>query len=304
MQEKLFIGGAHRGGRAITDEALRLLSGPESYSEVIVADPKEDRAQELARIWKRSGVSAEGKNEPCEKAIVKADADAVMLTIDTIAPMAKILEKNSLPTQWQLLCRGLGENSPVIGICGSVHEGGSGGRAASASLIKELGSFIRPQSSSAIRQNPLNADFLHVMRRRVSEHSAHRLAVLDREPKDLANGPLNFFWGPSYYPLLIQEKPAKARWMELKEQVASAEMPPYLRNAPVYAIATVGRKNVDFFVVEEARGRRTIRFHMPLVQALPKPTGSVKQNIAAGAVGADTGMGLVASLLAAAVVTD
>jgi hypothetical protein len=276
---------------------------PGTYGDIIIADPKEERAVELARVWNERGIWAEGRKEPCEKAIERVDADAVLLAIDTISPMAKILKKSPLPAQWQLLCRGLGENGPVIGMSGSIHNGASEERSSSMKLIKELGSFIEPQSSLEIRRNPLNADFLHAIRARVSGHSASRLMVLEKEPKDIDGGPLNLFWGPTYHPLMVQEKPVKARWRELKEQAVNAEMPPYLRNAPRFAVAIVGNKNIDLFVVEEVRGRRSIRFHMPLVHALPSPADSADSRTNGAAVATGLGAALFASMLSA-VVTD
>lgn len=298
MKQSVFIGGAHRGGRTITEEAVKALPEQQVFDRVIIADPKDTRAKELADVWQANGIRADGIEEPCEKAIKRVDANSIMLAIDTIAPMSKILESDARPAQWQMLCRGLGENGPVLGMSGSIHEGVSENRSSSINLIREMGSFIRPQSSMEIRQNPLNADFLHTMRRRVSKHSAQRLAVLTREPQDIPGGPLNFFWGPTHYPLMIQEKPARARWRELKDQVLSVELPPYLKNVPAYAMAIVGKKNVDFFVIEESRGRRSVRFHMPLAQALPQPG---EDFMAAAMVGIGAA---VASMLTAAVVTD
>lgn len=302
MKQTVFIGGAHRGGRAITEEAIRGMSGPEAFRRVVVADPKDDRALELANMWKANGIAAVGLDERCEDAIKRVEADSILLAVDTIKPMSKILASDNRPTQWQMLCRGLGENGPVLGMSGSIHEGDSENRSDSVKLIREMGSFIRPQSSRNITQNPLNADFLHTMRMRVSRHSAQRLKVLEREPQDIPGGPLNFFWGPTHYPLMIKEKPINTRWREVKERVLNAELPPYLRNVPGYAVATVGKKNVDFFVVEEARGRRSLRLHMPLAHALPRPADSV-DNVDETVVAAGMGAALFASMLSA-VVTD
>lgn len=295
----MFMGGAHRGGSAITDSALALLPEPDMYERVVIADPKEDRASNLANVWREHGVRSEGLMATCEKAVRDVDADAIVLAIDTITPMARILEEKPLPTQWQLMAKGLGDRAPVIGMSGTVTDGDTDSRASSVELIKELGSFIKPQSSGVIRENPLNADGLHVMRNVVSRHSVGRLQVLDREPQDISGGTLNLFCGGNAYPMVVQQKPHGNRWKELKQQVLDAELPVYLRNAPSFAVAAVGRNNVDFFVVDSARGRRAVRFHMPLVHLLP--AGGQGATNAMGAIGV---LGGIASLMMAATVTD
>lgn len=307
MKQTVFIGGAHRGGKAITDAVLRALPSPETFDQVVVADPKETRAFELAQVWKANGVRAIGLDDPCEKAVKKIEADSILLAIDTVRPMSTILETDSRPTQWQMLCRGLGENGPVLGMSGSIHEGSSENRTSSVKLIKEMGTFIKPQSSTAIRENLLNADVLHVMRTKVSRHSAGRLGLLDREPKDLRGGALNLFWGDQTFPLAVQTKSANQRWRELKEQALSIDMPQEMKSRNNFAVATVGNKTVDFFVVEESKGRRSIRFHMPLIQALPQDSAAKRDFMAAGilgAIGLGLGMLALAPILSAAVVTD
>jgi hypothetical protein len=307
MKRTVFIGGAHRGGRAITDAVLEALPGPGIFDQIVIADPKEDRAAELARVWQTNGVEALGLDEPCEKAVKKIEADSILLAIDTIRPMGTILETDTRPTQWQMLCRGPGENGPVLGMSGSIHEGNSENRDSSVKLIKEMGSFIKPQSSSAIRENLLNADTLHVMRTKVSRHSAGRLGLLDREPKDLCGGALNLFWGGLSLPLAVQTKPANQRWRETKEQVMSTDLPQEWNAGNGFAVATVGNKNIDFFIVEENRGRRSVRFHMPLVHTLPQDSAAQKASLSGGVLAAlalGIGMLAIAPLVAGAVVTD
>jgi hypothetical protein len=269
MEKTLFLGGAHRGGMAITEKSLETLPGFE-YNNIIVVDPKEDRAPNLAQVWSENGVRSEGIKEPCEEAVNRIDADAAVLAIDQIAPMSAVLEKSALPTQWQLLARGMGIDGPVVGISGTVMDGDSESRVSSKKLIKELATFIQPQSSRNIREDPLNAEGLIAMRRKVSGHTVERLQMLDFEPPDIPGGPLNFFWGMDNYPMVVRESPTIHSWRELKEAALEAELPIFLRRSPIFVIAMLAEKNIHFFViVESARGRRMVRFHLPIVHTLP-----------------------------------
>jgi hypothetical protein len=302
MKKKvLFMGGAHRGGQAITAEVLK--TGP-AYDQVMIADPKEYRAKRLADDWKNHGIHATGYKEPCEEILDKIDAGRVVLAIDTIAPMAKVLRKAELPTQWQLLAKGIGANGPVIGLAGTLVNGDRDSRASSVRLIDVLSSFIEPQSSGRIRANPLNADGLHVMRKKMSEHTSRRLGVLEKEPEDIKGGPLNILWNQTDYPLVVQEKPSGERWKEVKEQALDTALPRRLADSREFAVASIGNKNVDFFVVESGR-RRSVRFHMPLVKMLTVTAGTGSNGngfprILMGGLG----LAAMAPLLAAAVVTD
>lgn len=303
--KSLFLGGAHRGGKSITDEALKTLHGGKAYDSVVIADPKEDRANRLMIDWRDHGIEAVGYKEPCEEVIGKIDADEVVLAVDAVLPMSKVLRKTLLPTQWQLLARGIGANGPVIGLAGTVVKGDAGSRESSVRLIDVLSSFIDPQSSSRIRENPLNADGLHIMRKKISDHTVRRLGVLDREPEDIKGGTLNILWGQREYPLLIQDKPSGERWREVKEQALEAEMPRNLTGSSEFAVATIGNKNVDFFVVESGNKRRSVRFHMPLVHMLQSNSGQ-SRNLGRfmGAVASGLGLTALAPIMAAAVVTD
>lgn len=306
MTQKIFIGGANRGGRAFSAAAIKALPAS-TIQEVIIADPKDERAIELAEDWQRFGVKAVGYKRPCEDAVdaVADEPDAVaVLSIDTLKPMGTMLKKN-LPTQWQLMGRGLGSNAPVIGLSGSINKHDTDSRAASVRLIDELSSFVVPQSSSVIRNNLLNADALQAMRRTVSEHSVRRLQMLDREPTDIVGGPLNLHWGGKAYPLAICEKKDGQMWKENVQQALELAKP----GRGEHAIALVGSKNVDFFVIEESRGRRRVRFHLPIIHALPATTGNNNGSVAAGMIaGLAVGFGLLGTvapyMAAAAVVTD
>ncbi len=284
MEKTLFIGGAHRGGRAVTENALKELTDLK-VGAAIIADPKEDRALGLAEVWRDRGVKAEGLNEACEKAIESLDADAVMLTIDTIKPMAEILKRKPLPTQWQLMARGLGINGPVVSIAGTVAAGNSQERESSIKLIVELSSFIMPRSSSSIRENPLNGDILYIARKRASQHSVERLKVIDRDPKDIKNGSLNFFWGVKVYPLVVQERPASQRWKEIRRRSLETELTTELKDTNGFVTAIVGQKAVDFFVIDSLRGRRRIKFHLPFIHTFSDNTNML--GIAAPAVVTD-----------------
>ena len=271
MKRNIFIGGAHRGGTAITDQALQRLAINE-LGEIVVADPKEDRAVRLAERWKNAGVRAEPYGEPCEVAIDEVDVDVLMLSIDTIKPMQDVLARSSRPAQWQLIARGLGSQGPVATLAGTVQEGDSPSRESSKRLIGSLSNFIQPASSAEIRENPLNADILHSMRKKVASHSVSRLAMLDWEPKDLPSGSLNLFWGGNQFPLIVEERPTTQLFRETKQQALQAELPIELREVPSFAVATVAPRALEFFVIDLNGRGRSVRFFMPLIHSLPSVT--------------------------------
>jgi uncharacterized protein YejL (UPF0352 family) len=271
MKKNIFIGGAHRGGRSITQEALN--NFVDTYRSVVIADPKEKRAEELALEWRRAGVASRAMEEPCEEAIEKLDSpvDAALLSIDTINPMKEVLERHKLPTQWQLMVRGLGVSGALIGLSGSIPAGENKVRELSEMLIGSLGRFIQPTSSLSIRDNPLNADILHTLRKFVSYHSVKRVELLNRDPDDIPGGSLNFFWGDQRLPLIIEQKSPSQKVVESKRQALEAEIPHQLEKSKSYATALVSDQNVDFFVVDQPHGRRFVRLHVPLVHSLPAP---------------------------------
>lgn len=278
MGKTLFIGGANRGGNAVS-EAVLAGSFLNTSNQVLIADPKEERAERLALAWSNKGVPATGLKEPCETVIEKIKPDRAILSIDTLKPMAQILNDDKVPTQWQLLARGPGSNGAVVGLSGTVTKGDDEGRGSSARLIESLADFIEPQSSRAIRDNLLNADALHIARRKVSVHSARRLAVLDREPQDIKGGTLNLHWGDIAYPLAVQEKQGK-KWSEIRAQVLDAGD----KADKTFAVALIEKNNVEFFIVEDVRGKRLIRYHLPLSAPKPSSNGNAGLSAILGAV--------------------
>ena len=264
----LLLCGAHRGGTAIAEAALKSLPAARQLKQVAVVDPKEDYALQLAQNLNRNGVRAKDIKEPCQEVVGRIEADAVILSIDDVSPMATVLEESELPAQWQLMIKGTGFNGPLAGLSGTVGAEDADGREASIRLIEALGSFIQPQSSANIRGNLLNADSLPLVRQAVSEHSVMRLEMLERDPDDIPGGALNFFWRGINFPMLVQEKPSH-RWSEIKRQALETDLPVNLKNNPAFAVACVGNGTVDFLLVATIRGHRIIRFHMPLIHMLP-----------------------------------
>lgn len=85
------------------------------------------------------------------------------------------------------------------------------------------------------------------------------------------------------------------------------ELPRNLNNGSEFAVAAIGRKNIDFFVIESQKGRRIIKFYMPLVHTLPAKTENKRNAHKTGAIEAiASGLGLLAlaPVMAAALVTD
>ncbi len=283
MKKNIFIGGAHRGGKAITSAAL-LNDAAGKFESVVISDPKENRARDLALDWSRAGIRSEAYEDPCEVAIRKIDkpVDAALLSIDTINPMKQVMQERKVPAQWQLMVKGLGASGPLIGISGTVPGGDNDVRELSETLIDSLGRFIQPTSSSAVRENLLNADLLHTLRKSVSLHSVTRLDMLDRDPDDMPGGSLNFFWGDERLPLIIEQKSPSQKLVESKKQALDPRISHRLQGSKSLAVALVSSQNVDFFVVDQPRGKRFVRLHVPLVHSLPAPASPARSGSASG----------------------
>lgn len=283
MKKNIFIGGAHRGGKAITEAALKN-DAFGKFESVLISDPKENRAKELALDWTRAGICSEAFEEPCEVTIRKIDkpVDAALLSVDTISPMKDVMQERKVPTQWQLMVKGLGASGPLIGISGTVPGGDNEVRELSGTLIDSLGRFIQPTSSTAVRENLLNADLLYSLRKFVAWHSVTRLDILDRDPDDMPGGSLNFFWGDERLPLIIEQKTPSQKLVESKKQALDVKVPHRLQNLRSHAVALVSSQNVDFFVVDQPRGKRFVRLHVPLVHSLPAPASPARSGSASG----------------------
>ena len=283
MKKNIFIGGAHRGGKAITSAAL-LNDAAGKFESVVISDPKENRARDLALDWSRAGIRSQAYEVPCEVAIrrINSPLDAALLSVDTINPMKDVMQERKIPTQWQLMVKGLGATGPLIGISGTVPGGDNDVRELSETLIDSLGRFIKPTSSSAVRENLLNADLLHSLRKCVSWHSVTRLDMLDRDPDDMPGGSLNFFWGDERLPLIIEQKSPSQKLVESKKQALEVKVPQRLQGSKTHAVALVSSQNVDFFVVNQVRGKHFARLHVPLMHSLPAPASSTRSGSASG----------------------
>ena len=283
MKKNIFIGGAHRGGKAITDAALKN-NATDKFESVLISDPKGNRAKDLALDWSRAGIRSQAYEVPCEVAIrrINTPLDAALLSVDTINPMKDVMQERKVPTQWQLMVKGLGATGPLIGISGTVPRGDNEVRELSETLIDSLGRFIQPTSSTAVRENLLNADLLYSLRKSVSWHSVTRLDMLDRDPDDMPGGSLNFFWGDERLPLIIEQKSPSQELVESKKQALDARISHLPQGPKSHAVALVSSQNVDFFVVDQSRGKRFVRLHVPLVHSLPAPASPARSGSASG----------------------
>ena len=282
--DTLFQAGANRGGK----EFARFYSPhfPQP-SRVIVADPKRERAVLLAAKWQQKlGIDAVGHREFCEDLVMEIPGNSVgMLSVDTVRPMVEVMEKRpDLPVQWQIVGRGAGSQAPVLGFSGSIVRGDKQALISSALLLDNLSPYASTVSSRHIITDSLNAMATSYTRRVLSQHSARRISLLDRQPKDIPDGSLNLFFGQEQFPLVVERgtvepfKDTKKRALEIEN--------PFIDHDRAFAAAIVLTNRVELFIIEKRRRNRRVRFHTTFGDA-PSLAPSLRPQQDTGAVVTD-----------------
>lgn len=250
--------GAHRGGRAIHETMTKLGQFPR---EAVVVDLVGERAEELAESWRKTGVKARSLPGKGEEVISDLpERSRAMLTTDSLDSMVKVIQASgNVPLEWQMLCCTPGDQRRmVMGLAGSLVRQDEQSRVESEILLRGLQGVIPPQSSQAIRRNPMNRVMMQPVRQEMSMHSARRLQLLDREPQDLDGGTLNLLVFRELLPLKVIQATSSPGFRE-RQQIAKQVDPPI--QARAYAVAVVSQE-VELFVLERARFSQSIRMYV------------------------------------------
>lgn len=258
--DSLFVAGAHRGGWEFTTSYLNRFRAP---SKVTIADPKSNRAGVLAEKWRSAGSKATAYAEPCEEVLQEIPEGSVgMLTVDSILPMATVIEKARLPLQWQIL--GRSTRNIVLGFSGTLPIADESCRKSSALLLKNLSPYALPVTSQLIRQSVLNNRILNFTRRCISQYSAESVSKLVRDPEI---GGLALFSGEQRYPLLILKGEIKP-FREIEKMVLEVE-DLKVTESKEYAVAVVLPNQVEVFGIEKYRNRKGIKSYTTFGDPIP-----------------------------------
>lgn len=255
--KRLSMAGANRGGWAFVG----------SYNvplppEVQVIDPKPHRAEKIASVWQSRGVKALGLQERAENIIPHLPEDFIgMLATDEVITMSNTIERANIPIQWQIIGKGIGSYSPVLGLSGTLPKGEFELRKSSAYLLKNLSPYSSSISSQYINTDPFTARNIAYTRNLLSLHSVNRISILDEgyEPEDISGSPLNLLFNGRQIPLVIN----KGRIETLREtkQRALETESPFIERDKTFATAIVLPNKVEIYVVEKRHRSRGIRFH-------------------------------------------
>lgn len=204
----VLCGGAHRGAWSIfnelQDKTVRLY-GP----NWLLADPKEDRAVQLARIAKErfATLRPQPLHMPVQTALsYSRDHDTVVLALDTIPDTTETLEarRASQRATFQFAGRGPGGSAGTrLAIQGTICPGDQDTEQGARLLLKTLGGMSQAVSSRVLRgPDPLTAAVLQPLRTLASRQTVRHLAEKEREPWDLSGGPLSVIFGQTTHPLV------------------------------------------------------------------------------------------------------
>lgn len=270
--KRLFIGGAHRGGWEFSKSYLNQFEPP---SEIIIADPKGERAITLADEWRKHGTKVVGYPEPCERVVERIPQDsAIMLSVDSILPMVDVMVKRELPTQWQIL--GRSTSDIIVGFSGTIPGNDGDYRQSSETLLKNLSPYALPVSSEHIRTSLLHNELLASSRKRISDYSAESVFNLTLGQE---NGGLQLFLGTQNFPLTVVDGQIQS-FREIEKRALETDNP-HTIGSKDFAVAVVLANHVDLFVIEEYGARKRIKFYTPFGQPiLPEETSAIDPKLA------------------------
>lgn len=267
----LFQAGAHRGGREYRRALVR--SGQaDRIADIVIADPKPNRATREAEEYSRMGLRTLALQESCESAVRQVDDERpIVALVDEVAPMAHLIEHR---TRQPVLVQGVGRGpslngstSPAFGMTLASFPERAQERGPATELLQTLARLSPPASSQAISRDPLNAMRLHRVRRNTSEVTAHRVLELDRtrEQDDLQA----LLWGEGTYPLVLARGQGRDA---LEAQSQALDLVP---RRPHVAVAIFSRNpdRVDIFVLDPTTRRdgHFVRMHVPFHAPAPAP---------------------------------
>jgi hypothetical protein len=203
----VLFAGLHRGGLSIVNafpEKTTRLYEP----DWLLADPKENRATQMAGILKKK--FPELNPQPFQMRAQDAlalshDDDAIVLALDTVAATTAILQarRQSQRAISQIAGRVGGPAGTRIGLQVTLTPGDQETESCALLLLRTLGQMSQAISSRVLTgPDPLTAAVLQPLRQAISRQTARHLAEKQRDPWDLTGGPMSVAFGHTVQPLL------------------------------------------------------------------------------------------------------
>jgi hypothetical protein len=219
---RLNLYGNHRGGTSLV---TRLPADVASLYEAdwTLADPKEDRAAQLAMVVRQR--FPEVRPRPLRMTAQQAlaysqDDDTLVLTLDTVAATKATLaaRRQTQGATFQLIGRGPGGQAGVrTAVQGTLVPGDHDTAHRVVLLLDTLERMTREASSRVLTgPDPLTASILRPMRDLATRQTICHLAQKDWAPWELSRGPLSVLFGPTVYPLVPVQGPPQAKYAHRK----------------------------------------------------------------------------------------
>lgn len=204
--------GNHRGGTSIVT-TLPAEVAQRYEADWLLADPKEDRAEQLARVVQQRfpWVHPRPQRMTAQHALTHSrDDDTQVLALDTVADTMDTLAARR-PTQratFQLVGRGPGGYAGARTALQGTLAPGDHDTAHRTLLLDTLEGLTQAASSRVLTEDALTAAVLQPMRDLATRQTIRHLAEPDRDPWDLSGGPLSMVVGATVYPLVpVQGQP-------------------------------------------------------------------------------------------------
>ena len=207
-KSNMLIGGNNTGARAILNE---LHSDTARLYDLkwLLADPKDDRAVQFARILQERFATL--RPQPLQLRAQDAlahsrDHDTVVLALDTIRDTLETLAARRASQRVTFQFAGRGPNGSTgthLAIRGTICPGDQVSESQARLLLRTLGGMSQAVSSRQLTgPDPLAAAVLQPQRRLVSQQTAKHLGEISREPRDLSGSPLSVIFAQTIFPLV------------------------------------------------------------------------------------------------------
>jgi hypothetical protein len=270
----VLIGGAHRGARtiltALQEETVRLYE-----PGWIMADPKEERAAQLAGIARERFTAL--RPQPLQMRVQSAlpysrDQDTVVLALDTISDTLETLEAARAPQRvtFQFAGRGPGGSLGTrLAIQGTLVSGDRDTTQSAHLLLRTLSGMSQAVSSRTLSgPDPLTAAVLQPLRTLASRQTVRHLAEKAREPGDLSGSSLSVVFGQTTYPVIPVQAVAADKYSHWKaralESAGGVPAKHYVECGPgsrvaVVAVVIPASQAIHFMRVSQNRaGNRSV----------------------------------------------
>jgi len=215
--------GNHRGGTSIVNQLPTDVA--QLYdADWTLADPKEGRAEQLARVVRNRfpTVHPRALRMTAQEALGHSRPDdALVLAMDTVADTQETLEARykTQRATFQVIGRGPGGTAGTrTAIQGTLFPGDHETERGALLLLNTLGGMTRDASSRVLTgTDPLTASILRPMRDLATRQTVRHLVEMDRDPWDLSCGPLSVIFGTTPYPLVPVQGQPEDRYSQRKE---------------------------------------------------------------------------------------